>query len=140
MSGILSKGIKFSHMVATVATEIENLQEVPDLGGSADKVEVTTLTDGSKKYIAGIKDYGDLEFLFLYDNSSATANYRVLKALEVAETIEDFEIEFPDETTFAFSASVMTTIAGAKVGDALTFTASFTLNTDIIVTNPVTIP
>lgn len=136
MSGILSKGIVLSHMVALVATPIDNLQEVPDLGGSADKVEVTTLADGSKKYIAGIKDYGDLEFLFLYDNSLATSNYRVLKALEVAETIEEYTITFPDETIFTFSASVMTTIAGAKVGDALTFSASFTLNTDIIVTNP----
>lgn len=136
MSGILSKGIVLSHMVALVATPIDNLQEVPDLGGSADKVEVTTLTDGSKKYIAGIKDYGDLEFLFLYDNSVATSNYRVLKALEVAGTIEEYTITFPDETTFAFSASVMTTIAGAKVGDALTFTASFTLNTEITVTDP----
>ena len=140
MSGILSKGIVLSHMVALVATPIDNLQEVPELGGKVDKVEVTTLADGSKKYIAGIKDYGDLEFLFLYDNSSATANYRVLKALEVAGTIEEFTVTFPDETIFTFSASVMTTITGAKVGDALTFSASFTLNTEITITNPVTIP
>ena len=139
MSGLLSKGIVLSHMVALVATPIDNLQEVPDLGGSVDKVEVTTLADGSKKYIAGMKDYGDLEFLFLYDNSSATANYRVLKALEAAGTIEEFTIDFPDDTKFTFSASVMTTIAGAKVGDALTFTASFTLNTEIVVTDPAAI-
>ena len=136
MSGILSKGIVLSHMVALVATPIDNLQEVPDLGGSVDKVEVTTLADGSKKYIAGIKDYGDLEFKFLYDNSLATSNYRVLKALEVAGTIEEYTITFPDTTIFTFSASVMITIDSAKVGDALTFTAGFTLNTDIIVTNP----
>ena len=140
MSGVLSKGIVLSHMVALVATPIDNLQEVPELGGKVDKVEVTTLADGSKKYIAGIKDYGDLEFKFLYDNSSATSNYRVLKALEVAGTIEEFTIAFPDATKFAFSASVMTTINSAKVGDALTFSASFTLNTEITITNPVVIP
>ena len=137
MSGLLSKCIKFSHMVGEVATVLENLQEVPDLGGSVDKVEVTSLADDSKKYIAGIKDYGDLDFLFLYDNSSATANYRVLKALEVAGTVEDFEIEFPDGTKFAFSASAMTTIAGANVGDALTFTLSLTLNSEIVTTDPI---
>lgn len=136
MSGILSKGIVLSHMVALVATPIDNLQEVPDLGGKVDKAEVTTLADGSKKYIAGIRDYGDLEFTFLYDNSSATANYRILKALEVAGTIEEFTLTFPDETEFAFSASVITTISSAKVGDALTFTAGFTLDSEIIVTDP----
>ena len=136
MSGILSKGIVLNHMVATVATPIANVQEVPDLGGSVDKVEVTTLADGSKKYIAGIKEYGDLEFTLLYDNTDASSNYRVLKGFEDLEVADTFQVVLPDETTFDFTASVSTTIAGAKVGDALTFTASFTLNSDIVVTNP----
>jgi len=140
MSGLLSKGIKFNHMVATVATEIKDLQEIPDLGGKADKVEVTSLADDSKKYIAGIKDFGDLEFVFLYDNSLVTSNYRVLKAIEKAGTIDTFQVSFPDGTKFDFSASVMTTIAGVKPGDPLTFTAALTLNSEIEVTDPVVIP
>jgi len=136
MSGVLSKGIKFSYMKALAMTEIDNLQEVPELGGKVDKVEITTLKDSAKKYIAGIKDFGDLEFKFLYDNSSVTANYRILKGLESAGTITEFEIEFPDATTFTFSASVMTTVDSAKVGDALTFSASLTLNSDIVTSNP----
>lgn len=136
MAGILSKGIVFSSKVLTVETVIANLTEIPELGGKVDKVEVTTLSDTSKKYIAGLKDYGDLEFKFLYDNSSATSNYRVLKAMEIAGGIKDFTIKFPDTTSFAFSGSVMTTIDSAKVGDAMTFSITITLNTDIVVTNP----
>ena len=136
MSGVLSKGIKLSYMKELAMVEIDNLQEVPELGGKVDKVEVTTLKDASKKYIQGIKDYGDLEFKFLYDNSSVTANYRILKGLETAGTIVEFEVEFPDTTTFTFSASVATTIDSAKVGDALTFSANLTLNSDIVPTNP----
>lgn len=136
MSGILSKGIVLSHMVLTVATPIANLQEVPELGGTVDKVEVTTLADGSKKYITGIKDYGDLEFTFLYDNSTVDSNYRVLKGIEDSELVEEFTISLPDDTIFTFSASVMTTINSAKVGDALTFGAAFMLTTDIAVTDP----
>ena len=136
MSGILSKGIVLNRMVATVATPIANIQEIPDLGGSVDKVEVTTLTDGSKRYIAGIKEYGDLEFTLLYDNTDATSNYRVLKGFEDLEVADTFQVVLPDETTFDFTASVSTKIAGAKVGDALTFSAMFTLNSDIVVTNP----
>ena len=136
MAGILSKGIVLNHMLATVATPIANIQEIPDLGGSVDKVEVKTLADGSKKYIAGIKEYGDLDFVLLYDNTDATSNYRVLKGFEDLGTADTFQVALPDGTTFDFTASVSTTIAGAKVGDALTFTASFTLNSDIVVTNP----
>jgi hypothetical protein len=136
MAGVLSKGIVFSSKVLTVETPITNLLEVPELGGKVDKVEVTTLSDSSKKFIPGIKDYGDLEFKFLYDNSSATSNYRVLKAMEVVGGAKDFTIKFPDNTAFAFSGSVMTTINSAKVGDALTFSVSITLNSDIVVTNP----
>ena len=136
MSGILSKGIKFSYKLLEAFVEIDNLQEVPELGGKVDKVEVTTLKDASKKYIAGIKDFGDLQFKFLYDNSSATANYRILKGLETAGTIADFQIEFPDSTMFDFSASVYTAIDSSKVGDAISFSASLTLNSDIVPTNP----
>lgn len=135
-TGILSKGIKLSYKKDDAFVEIENLQEVPELGGTTDKVEVTTLADSAKKYINGIKDYGDLEFTFLYDNSSATSNYRVLQGLEASGAITDFQIDFPDGTSFAFSASVTTTVAGAKVNDALTFSAAMTLNTKIEVTNP----
>lgn len=135
-TGILSEGIKLSYKKGAEFIEIENLQEVPELGGTTDKVEVTTLTDSAKKYINGIKDYGDLEFTFLYDNSSETANYRVLQGLEASGSITEFKIDFPDETSFAFSASVTTKVAGAKVNDALTFSAAMTLNTKIEVTNP----
>ena len=137
MSGILSKGIVLNHMVLTVATPIANVQEVPELGAKVDKIEVTTLADGSKKYIAGLKEYGDLEFTLLYDNSGATSNYRVLKGYEVLGTVDTFQVVLPDGTKFDFSATVVCSINSAKVGDALTFTASFTLNSDIVVVNPV---
>jgi ribosomal protein L19 len=136
MSGILSKGIVLNSMEASVATPITDVQEIPDLGATVEKVETTTLADGSKKYIQGIKEYSDLEFVLLYDNSGATSNYRVLKAFEDAGVEDTFQVELPDGTTFDFSATVTTVIAGASVGDALTFTAMFTLSSEIVVSNP----
>lgn len=137
-TGMISKGIKLSYKTSTTTdyVALPDLQEIPDVGGEADNVEVTTLDDAAKRYVAGIKDYGNLEFTFLYDNSSNTSSYRVLRGLEDAGTIADFKITLPDTTEFAFSGSVSTTIAGAGVGDALTFKAKVTLNTDISVTNP----
>ena len=50
--GLLSKGIKFEYSTdGTAYTEVKNLQEIPSLGGTPDKVDVTCLADGNKKYI-----------------------------------------------------------------------------------------
>ena len=81
MAGILSKGIKLGYSKADTSTytDIPNLQEVPDLGGTPDQVDVTVLTDSVYHNINGIKNLGELAFTFLYDNSGASSNYRVLK-------------------------------------------------------------
>lgn len=140
MSGILSKGITLNSYTVPVDEDVDvpiaNLQEIPDLGASVEKVEVTVLADGSKKYIQGIKEYSDLEFIFLYDNG-VSGCYRTIKDFEDAEAITLWKVIFPDTTEFKFSASVSTVIAGASVGDALTFTAMFTLASEIEIVNPV---
>ena len=137
MAGLLTKGITLSYKgTGSTYTEIANLQECPELGGTAENVEVTTLADGNKKYIKGIKDFGELAFKFLYDNSGAQSNYRVVRGLEEAGNVVDWKVTFPDNTSFAFSGEVTTAIDSAAVNAALTFTATITLNSDITVTNP----
>lgn len=137
MAGILTKGITLSYKKDGSNYEvIANLQECPELGGTAENVEVTTLADGNKKYIKGIKDFGELAFKFLYDNSGAQSNYRIVRGLEEAGNIVEWKVTFPDNTTFAFSGEVTTAIDSAAVNAALTFTATITLNSDITVTNP----
>lgn len=136
MAGLLTKDIKLSYKNNDQYVEIANLQECPELGGTAEKVDVTTLADGNKKYINGIKDFGDLAFKFLYDNSTTTSNYRVVRGLEEAGNVVDWKVTFPDNTEFMFSGEVTTAIDSASVNNALTFTANITLNSDIVVTNP----
>ena len=138
MSGILSKGIKlgYSKNGTTTYTDIPDLQECPQLGGAAEKVEVTVLSDANKRYINGVKDFGELAFKFLYDNSGETSNYRVVKGLENSEKITNWQVTFPDGTKFAFTGQVSTQIDSAAVNAALTFTATITLNSEITVTNP----
>ena len=136
--GILSKGVKLSYKTTEAGsfTEISNLQEFPDLGGAAEKVDVTTLADGNYKYNNGIKDFGDLQFTFLYDNSDSTSNYRVCRTIEESEEVVYWEVEFPDGTLFDFEGQASTAITGAGVNAALQFTLTITLNSDIEVTNP----
>lgn len=136
-TGILSKGATLSYKLLEDYVEIPDLQEIPALGGSVEKVEVTTLADGAKRYINGIKDYGDLAFKFLYDNSTADSSYRVLKGLETDGKIQDFQVEFPDGTTFTFNAFVSVEVDSAAVNGALTFTCNLSVNSEIVVGNPV---
>ena len=136
MAGLLSKGITLSYKKNEVYRVIPNLQEVPELGGAAEKVDVTTLADGNYKYINGIKDFGDLAFKFLYDNAGETSNYRVCRGLEEAGRVVEWKVEFPDGTGFEFSGEASTAIDSAAVNAALTFTLNITLNSEIAVTNP----
>ncbi len=71
--------ISYKSGAAETFTVLDYLMEVPEFGGAPEKIDVTTLSDKVKKYVPGTKDLGDLVFKFLYDNSSDTSNYRVLK-------------------------------------------------------------
>ena len=86
MSGLSANKTKISYKkgASSTFTELPDLMEVPEFGGAPEKIDVTVLSDTVKKYVPGIKDLGDLVFKFLYDNSSETSNYRVLKAMDDA--------------------------------------------------------
>ena len=117
-------------------TEIPFLMEVPEFGGAPEKIDVTTLSDKTKKYLPGIKDFGDLIFKFLYDNASATANYRVLKGLDDAGTKATFKLDYPDGTAHQFDAIPSVKIDAGAINGALTFSATMLLQSDIEITNP----
>lgn len=117
-------------------TELEYLMEVPEFGGTPEKVDVTVLSDSVKKYVPGIKDLGDLVFKFLYDNSTETSNYRVLKDLADLNTTATFKIEYPDGTTHEFDAVPAVKMDAGAINGALTFSATMVLQSDITVTNP----
>lgn len=137
MSGILSKDTKLSAKAGSESqfVELPLLMEVPEIGGTPEKVDVTTLADASKKYIDGVKDYGDLAFKFLYENTQGSA-FRTLRGYEDAGTVAEYKVELPDGTGFAFSGQVSVKLDSAAVNAALTFTATISLNSDMVVTNP----
>lgn len=136
MAGLLSKDTTLSYKDGASYKVLEHLMEVPEMGGDPEKVEVTTLSDGVKKYINGVKDLGDLTFKFLYDNETADSNFRVLKGLQDADTAAEFKVEYPDGTGHEFKAYVNVKMDAAAVNAAMTFTVGMSLQSDITVTNP----
>lgn len=138
MSGLSTINTKFLYNTGTVETpvwtEIPYLMEVPELGGAPEKIDVTVLSDSVKKYIPGIKDFGDLVFKFLYDNSSSTANYRILKGLE--DTVTTFQIKYPDMSIHKFDAIPAVKMDAGTINGALTFSVTMLLQSGIDVSDP----
>lgn len=147
MAKILSQGITLS--VKKLGTEsdytvIPGLLEVPDIGGTTEKIDVTTLADTSRQYINGIKDYGELTFKFIYDGlcckdgSNDVSNYQFLYSL-FEENIENkpkkWKIEYNSTPTrkfnFTFDGYGSLSMDSASVNSALTFTLTITLASDI---------
>lgn len=131
-TGILTKSTKLFYKKDANFVDLgEDLMEFPDLGASAEQVDVTTLADSARRYINGIKDFGSLDFKFLYDGAAEQGAYKQLKALETANEVVEFKILLPDGIALGFKGFVSVTIAGGAVGDAMTFTLTINLNSDI---------
>ncbi|MGL4742651.1 MAG: phage tail tube protein [Sarcina sp.] len=137
LQGVSSLGIELSYKSGASYSVLDGLQEVPELGGEKEKLEITTLADSTKRYRNGIKDYGDLAYKFLYDNSSTTSNYRVLKGFDDNDSVVEFKISYPDGTSHEFRAQVGIKLDGAAVNGVLTFTANLSLQSGITTVNPV---
>ena len=129
-AGLLSKDITLSYCATSSGTftELKDLQEVPNLGGAAEKVDVTTLADGAYMRINGIKDYGDLDFTFLY----SAERYAECIAIEEAGTSYFWKVEFPDGAEFSFEGQASCATVGAGVNAALQFTLSIALTSEIV--------
>ena len=118
MAGLISKGIKLSYSTTTEGqfTELTNLQEIPDLGGESEAIEVTTLSDAAHMYIDGLLNYGDsLEFKFLYEKTQFTT-------LQGIKDEQKWKVELPDGTACTFNGTGSVRLDGVGVNSAITYT------------------
>lgn len=132
-SGILTKGITLGYREANSSGEftgdytvLTDLQEIPDLGGDTDTVEVTTFDDDAHMYIKGLLDYGDsLDFTFLY----ARAQFETLSAMD---DIYEWQVTLPADatgsqtSTCTFQGECAVKINGVGTNEAITYALSLT--------------
>lgn len=120
---VISKGIKLSYKGnGDTYTELTNLQEIPELGGDAEAIEITTLADAAHMYTDGILNYGDsLAFKFLYEKTQFTS----LSALDGSQ---NWKVELPDASTCTFSGTCSVKLDSVGVNAALTYTLSIKPN------------
>ena len=123
---VISKGITLSYKNGGSSyTALTNLQEIPDLGGSTEAIEITTLADAAHMYTDGLKDYGDsIEFKFLYEETQ----FSTLNGL--SGSIE-WQVKLPDQSTCSFSGTSSVKLDGVGVGAALTYTLAIKPNTEM---------
>ena len=118
----ISKGISLFHG----EIELTNLQEIPDLGGDTDAVEITTLADAAHMYTDGIKNYGDsLAFKFLYEK----AQFTTLNGLDGSES---WKVKLPDGANCAFTGTCSVKLDGVGVNSALTYTLSIKPDSEMV--------
>lgn len=118
----ISKGITLSYGDKALT----NLQEIPDLGGTVEAIEITTLADAAHMYTEGLKNYGDsLEFKFLYEE----AQFTTLNGLVDSQT---WKVTLPDGATCTFGGSCSVRLDGVGVGAALTYTLSIKPNSEMV--------
>lgn len=135
---LLSKGTKLSFKKSGESdyTNLTGLKATPDFGAESEKIEVTDLSDSNKRYIDGIGDYGDsLEYTFNYESKDGSSYY-LLKELETSKEVVSFKQEYADGLTFIFDGQVTTKFSGSEVNNALEFTASITVNSNVAMTKP----
>jgi hypothetical protein len=123
---VISKGIKLSYKATTGDfVELKDLQEIPELGGDSEAIEITTLADAAHMYTDGIKNYGDsLSFKFLY----AKEQFTTLNGLGEA----DWKVELPDSATCTFSGTCSVKLDGVGVNAALTYTLAVKPNSEMV--------
>ena len=124
---VISKGITLSYKTGDgTYTKLTNLQEIPELGGDTEAIEITTLADGAHVYTNGLKNYGDsLAFKFLYEE----AQFIALNGLEGSH---DWMVSLPDGLTCSFSGSCSVKLDGAGIAAAITYTLAVKPNSEMV--------
>ena len=122
---VISKGIKLLYKSPDNALggeykEVHNLMEIPELGGSVDAIEITTLAHSEHRYTKGLLNFGDsLEFKFLYDGTEFGFMQSLTEYFSVS-----WKVELPDGETCAFTGPCSVKLDGVGVNAALTYTLS----------------
>lgn len=123
---VISKGITLSYKNGADFIELTNLQEIPELGGDTEAIEITTLADEAHVYTDGIKNYGDsLTFKFLYESAQ-------FSALNALDSSSDWKVELPDGETCSFSGTSSVKLDGVGVNAALTYSLAIKPNSAMI--------
>ena len=111
-------------------TKLIDIKDFPDLGGSPELLETTTLSDGMQTYIEGIRSADALEFTANYTKE----DYATLAALKGEE--EDYAVYFGEDGengTFTFSGYLSVRVNGGGVNEVVGMTISIAPSSEMTI-------
>lgn len=125
------------HKKGEAYEKLVDIKDFPDLGGSPEMLETTTLSDSMQTFIEGIQSQDALEFNINYDLET----YKTLNALKGKE--EEYAVWFGgteaggtvtptgDEGKFAFKGYLSARVAGKGVNEVKEAVVSIAPSTPI---------
>lgn len=129
-SGV-TPSITASGAAGTSTTLIKGLQQIPDIGGTAETIEVTTFNDHAHTYINGLLNYGDsIDFTALHDSDQFVAingmagQYNWIVGLPDGATHASATDFATIKTVAVFPGEVSAKVNGVGTNEALTDTIS----------------
>ena len=118
--------------------KLVDIKDFPDLGGTPEMLETTTLSNGMQTYIPGIQSLEGLEFTANYDKE----DYEKVVALKDVETkyavwfggTESGGVITPtgSEGKFEFSGKLSVFVSGGGVNEVVEMTISIAPSTEIV--------
>ena len=128
-NAVISKGIKLSYKTSAEPssyTDLTDLQEIPDLGGESEAIEITTLDDTAHMYTDGILNYGDsLSFKFLYKKTQ----FNTLTGLDGSIS---WKVTLPDNIACTFTGTSSVKLDAVGVNNALTYTLAIKPDSEMV--------
>lgn len=129
MSAIRTQKTQLSYKAAgsseyVVLTDCISL---PELGGSKDKIEITTLDSDAHEYMNGLDNYGDsLDFQFLYKDEQ-------FRALDKLTGVVEWKIALAEPSTLeaTFSGECAVRLDAIAGNDKVTYTLGITPSSKI---------
>ena len=112
---------------------LPGLQNIPDLGGTPNKIDVTCLDDEVTKSIPGIQELGDMAFTFFNDDAEGSAESILFTAYKTDKNAEhEFELALAGEKIkYTFKGQIALVQKGGGINTAATFDLNVYLTTDI---------
>lgn len=109
-------------------TKLCDIKDYPDLGGTPERIQTTSLSESQHTYCRGVQDIGDMTFTANYTK----AEYETIKALETGS--HDFAVYFGnngEDGKFGCTAELSVYIKGAGVNDVVEMQITLTPSTEI---------
>lgn len=119
-------------------TELYGLNSFPKMGGSPNKVDVSNMRDSMQRSINGLQTVDNLDFGFYYNNETADDESDVikkafarLKNLEKADKLVHWKLTYPDGSYYSWQGKPVVSMDAGNVGEAIKFTLSISLETNL---------